>query len=626
MLNSYQYRAHFAGRICEECLENLANIKVTLYRSKEKECPEHPNIKKAFKQLSENELEGMQADLLAVGKTNDKGKLEVVIDPEKNDYQGECIEVVITLNRLVGVDKEMDCPEYFRLAYYKPNWDPSEQYFTHHADFKLATSLWCTYLRKHGVWVICGQVNTCAKPVSPVGNVTVKAFDVDWIQDDYLGSDVTDSNGRFKIYYDISKFDRTPFSPFINIEWTGGPDVYFRIEGVDADGNTVELLNEPPSRGRKADRENVPNCFCTKLCVAIEKPPIEIADSAWTGIGTQFTIPDTSDLNDFDAQGYAGSMKYAFTGVTRMTGQSLRFSNGNPIEYRFLVSLDTDDNGMPYLSETKFTSVVGAGATTNLFVKTRIGQMWRFSPTFTIVNIYAELSDLDADGWLDVNKSIERTFIDDPTLDPLDLSIPGLWQWVDLDGMIAINTANYIEHADIPDAVAGPGEAVPVADRLPIQKMAIRFETREVVDKSTNTYIVLPGDGMTLNCMVVNNNKAFMKLAMKEHLVAGACTPLSGDVHAVYTVSHPHLDDVSVTARKNSDLTATSLSAAPIPLVNNTNTSLDHINNSSGIKINDFLTMAKCTYIVKLHVRRRLHTGDSAVSGTHVDTSFYWEP
>jgi hypothetical protein len=156
--------------------------------------------------------------------------------------------------------------------------------------------------------------------------------------------------------------------------------------------------------------------------------------------------------------------------------------------------------------------------------------------------------------------------------------------------------------------------------------MAIRFETREVIDKMTSNYAVLPGSGMTLNSMVVNNNPAFMKLAMKEHLSLGACTPLSGNVHAVYTVSHPHLDDVTITARKNSDISATSLSAAPIPLINNTNTLLDHINNSTGIKINDFLTMTKCTYIVKLHVRRRLHTGDNAVSSTHVDTSFYWEP
>jgi len=625
MTNTYQYSAHFAGRICEECFEHFSNIDVSIYRSREKECPDQPNIKKAFKQLSEEEFKEMHSSLLAKGETDDAGKVEISIDPKKTDYQGECIEVVITFKRLVGSDKELERPEHFRIAFYKPQWDPREKDYAHYGDFVLPANLWCAYLKKHGIFVICGQVTNCAKPVSPVGNVTVKAYDADWIQDDYLGSSSTDTNGWFFIYYDVSKFNRTPFSPFFNVEWTGGPDVYFKIEGVDGDGNTVILLEESPSRGRKPDRENVSNCFCANLCISIEKPPPGIADSAWTGVGTAFTIPDSSSLNDFDAQGYGGTLKYAFTSVIRMTGQSLRFSNGNSIEYRFLLSDTTADNGTPFLPKVNFSTVVGSGAGESLFVSTKIGQMWRFSPTFKIVNVYAKLLDLDVEGWLDVNKSIERTFIDDPLLNPLELSIAGMWQWVDLDGMIAINTVKYINHADIPD-VAKAGDPVPVTDHLPIQKMAIRFETREVINKATNNYVVLPGNGMTLNSIVVNNNPALMKLAMKEHLSLGACSPLSGNVHAVYTVSHPHLDDVTVTARKNSDLSATSLSAAPIPLINNTNTSLDHINNSTGIKINDFLTMTKCTYIVKLHVRRRLHTGDGAVSGAHVDTSFYWEP
>ena len=625
-MNAYHYSSHFAGRICDECLMHFSDLDVGIYRSKDQECPDQPNLKNTVKELSSAELEEMRPNLLAQGVTDDTGNVEVFIEPEKTDYQGDCIEVVVTFKKLAGQTGSLESPEHFRIAVYTPQWNSTDNRHTHYGDFVLPNNLWCAYLRKHGIWVICGQVNTCAKPVSPVGNVTVKAFDVDWIQDDYLGSATTDSTGRFLIFYDISKFNRTPFSPFINVEWTGGPDLYFKIEGVDSDGNPVTLLDEPPSRGRKPDRENVSNCFCVKLCVSIEKPPFTFADSAWTGVGTHFTIPDSSALNDFDSQGYGGAMKYAFTSIIRMTGQSLRFSNGNPIEYRFLVSHVTANNGTPFLPAGSFTTIVGAGAGADLFAKTRIGQMWRFSPSFKIVNIYAEVGDLDSDGWLDVNKSIERTFTVDPLLDPLELAIPGMWQWVDLDGMMAIRTAKFVNHPDIPDGAAGPGDPIPSVDQLPIQKMAIRFETREVIDKPTSNYSALPGSGMTLNSIVVNNNRAFMKVAMKEHLSLGACTPLSGNVHAVYTVSHPHLDDVTITARKNSDLTSTSLSAPPIPLINNTNTLLDHINNSVGIKINDFLTMTKCTYIVKLHVRRRLHTGDGAVGGTHVDTSFYWEP
>lgn len=621
----YNYSAKFNARVCQECLIHFSNVKVSLYRSREDESSTEPNIKRAFKELSAEDFKSMQSHLLAEGRTDECGDIEILMDSSKTKYQGESIEVIISFDKIPNSEKALEEVEHFRMAVYQPKWERRENGLFHFSELILPAAYWCTYLRKHGIWVICGQVTACDKPMTPIDSVTVKAYDVDWIEDDHLGSDLTDSDGWFIIYYDLSKFNRTPFSPFINTEWRGGPDVYFKIEGVDSDGNSVLLLEEPSSRGRDPDRENVSNCFCTKLCIEVEPEDSgELAKSAWTGVGTHFTIPDASTLNDFDTQGYAGTLKYAFTNVIRMTGQSLRFSNGNPIEYRFLVSNTTTDNGMAFLPEGSFTTVVGIGSGESLFSSTKIGQMWRFSPTFKIVNIYAKLIDLDSEGWLDVNKSIERTFTDDPSLNLAELSITGIWTWVDLDGMMAINTANYINHPNIP-AVANAGDAVPMANRLPIQKNSIRFESREVIDKALNIYATLPGSGMTLNSMVVNNNPALIQLAMKEHTSLGACTPLSGDVHAVYTVSHPHLEDVTITARKNNDPSGTSLAQAPIPLNNNTLTSLDHINNSSGIKINDFLSMVTCTYIVKLSVRRRLHTGDSAVSSTYVDTSFYWE-
>ncbi|HED16603.1 MAG TPA: hypothetical protein ENI64_07320, partial [Gammaproteobacteria bacterium] len=419
MINTYHYSAHFAGRICEDCFEHFSNVNVSLYRSTENECPDQVSIKNAFRQLSDGELKKMESSLLAEGVTDDSGKVEITIDPGKPGYQGECIEVVITFNRIVGNNQELKQPEHFRIAYYTPQWNPTENYYAHFSDFYVPASIWCAYLEQHGVWVICGYVNTCDKPVSPVDNVTVKAYDVDWVQDDFLGSATTDSSGQFKIYYDVSKFNRTPFSPFINIEWTGGPDVYFKIEGVDSGGSLVTLLDESPSRGRQPDRENVPNCFCTRLCVQKEKSPTgtTFIDSAWTGIGTHFTIPG-STLNDFNADGYAGSLKYAFTRTIRMTGQSLRFSNGNPIEYRFLVSHTVADNGTPSLPAGNFSDIVGVGAGLNLFVNTRIGQMIRVADSDP-ENIYAKTEDLDSEGWLDVNKSITRTFTDNPLRDPL---------------------------------------------------------------------------------------------------------------------------------------------------------------------------------------------------------------
>jgi hypothetical protein len=627
---SYQFSGNMGGMICGDCCDPLAKVTVRLYKTgKVDKLPTlvAANPKATFKVLAEKEIKAKEPLLLGEAVTDEKG--DFTFNVSDNEYDGSPVEIDVYIKSLPHQGKRAK-PVQFTITTLQPQWRMSDNDFVAGWRYCIPSRFWCYILSLFDIWVICGRVVLCENPKLPFIGVKVRAFDADWITDDELGYGITDNNGSFRIYYNSIDFQQTFLSPWINIEtpfppFNSGPDVYFKIETTGG----FMLREETRSDGQVPGRENIGNCFCVSLCISrdqIDEPPTQIADSAWTGIGTAFTIPDASALNDFDAQGYAGSLKFAFTRVIRTTGQSLRFSNGNPIEYRFLVSHTTALNGTPFLPNTDFTTVVGLGAGQDLFVSTRIGQMWRFSPSFKIVNIYAVLADLDADGWLDVNKSIERTFTADPLLDPLELSIPGMWQWVDLDGMIAINTAKFINHADIPFGSSNPGDPVPSADQLPIQKMSIRFETREVINKATNTYVTLPGSGMTLNSMVVNNNQALMKLAMKEHLSIGACSPLSGDVHAVYTVSHPHLDDVTITARKNSDPSATSLSAAPIPLINNTNTALDHINNSLGIKINDFLTMSKCTYIVKLHVRRRLHTGDGQVSGTHVDTSFYWEP
>src|SRR5690606_13313138 len=119
-------------------------------------------------------------------------------------------------------------------------------------------------------------------------------------------------------------FKQTFLSPVINVETpfssTSGPDLYFVVE---SSGGTI-LYEETRSDGKAADRRDAPNCFCIDLCVdfnQIPQDPNVPPASAWTGIGTAFTIPLGADLNDFDSEGYAGTMRYGLTGVVRATGQ-----------------------------------------------------------------------------------------------------------------------------------------------------------------------------------------------------------------------------------------------------------------------------------------------------------------
>jgi hypothetical protein len=75
-----------------------------------------------------------------------------------------------------------------------------------------------------------------------IPNLTVKAYDVDWISsDDYLGRDTTDSNGNFEIKFNRSAFD----AGWFDIE--GGPDIILKI--WNPEGHLIHTTNEHSGAG-----------------------------------------------------------------------------------------------------------------------------------------------------------------------------------------------------------------------------------------------------------------------------------------------------------------------------------------------------------------------------------------
>ena len=170
--------------------------------------------------------------------------------------------------------------------------------------------------------------------------------------------------------------------------------MYFKVETSGGD----PIYEETKQDGKRQGRSNIGNCYCTDLCVPITPPDDAPIASAWTGIGKEFTIPTSVDLNGFDTAGFAGPLKYGFTGSIRMTGQAAISTNnkafqGNPIEYRFLVSdAVTGTNGAAPIAAANFTKIVGVE--TGLFVKTKIGQMWYTGTPFKVVDVFAEQADL----------------------------------------------------------------------------------------------------------------------------------------------------------------------------------------------------------------------------------------
>jgi hypothetical protein len=152
-------------------------------------------------------------------------------------------------------------PVQFSITTLQPLWKQTDAGALAYWEYCVPARFWCGIRHKLGAWTICGRVLICDAPQpTPIAGVKVSAFDVDWTQDDPLGSGITDATGYFRIDYLAIDFMRTPF-PFLNIELIGGPDLYFTVEGSGGGF----LLQESRARGRDSDRQNVGPCFCVEL-------------------------------------------------------------------------------------------------------------------------------------------------------------------------------------------------------------------------------------------------------------------------------------------------------------------------------------------------------------------------
>ncbi len=625
-------KGNICGDLCANCKEPLGGSIIRFYRVQDLQTSVVAvvaNPKITLQVLDEKAIKAKSKFLMAEAQIDEKGNYEVELDDSYHNYGGPLMVDIVTKRVPEQKGDERD-PVQFTITTLQPEWRETSNSLIFIWDYCLSVRFWCYIRSLFDAWVICGKIVSCEDEETPIVGVKVTAFDADWLTDDELGSATTDNQGHFRIDYTSKDFKQTFLSPIINVEtpfppYNSGPDVYFKVE---ASGGQI-IYEESRPDGKKRGRQNVGHCFCVSLCLPFETPPT-IFESVWTKVGEAFTIPVGVDLNDFDADGYAGSLKYAIARTPKMEGQAAISSGnkplqGNPLEYRFLISDVTGVNGGADVPVANFTKIVGV--TTGLFETTRIGQMMYFGTPFKVVDIDAEQADFDADGWLDVNKSILRTFTDQPDLNPADLTDPSKsqdWNWIDSGALMKINTAKLTDNS-MP-TVSNPGDNVPPAQRKAIEKIAIRFEIREVIDKAANNFNYLPGSGQTLNAMVVNNTAALMEFDITQ-LAADPCGVLTGDIAAAYTVHHPHLEDININVRSNSGAINANLAGTNLPLTNNTNDALNHLSNSS-LSITtapNNVSLVKCAYIATLGVKRRLHNGDNAVSTNHIQKAFYYE-
>lgn len=609
----YSFRGSLCGFLCEECSEPLSGMEVLLY------LPANADLvlthvvadtKETFRVVTKEEATQRKNLLIATAKTDAQGNFEFLLDEK---YSKTAFDIDFTCGTVPRTPPKppRNEPVQIHLTTVFPEWRINkEEIFYFRWDYCVSAKWWC-YIRGFyfDAWVICGYLRNCETKV-PVANASVTAFDADFLTDDNLGTVLTDASGHFRIDYSSPDFKKTFLSPLINVEtdpgspftFQSGPDVYFK-----AKIGGLTLIDEKKSDHRK----NVGYCLCVNLCTKITvSDPDDSFPSAWTGIGQAFNITTGSGPKDFDAAGYAGSGKYALSSVIRLTGQAApKAASGNPIEYRFLVSHTTTPNGGPAPALANFTKIVGV--TPGLFYPGTVAKLMEKVFPFPVYDIISDQADFDANGWFDINNAINRTLT--------NMGVPvasiGNYWFIDEDTLIAMDTRKLTTAPDVPSAAASVGTAVPLANKIPIEKVAVRFEIREVVNKPANIFNVIAGSGKTLNSAIVNNNSMFMKLSITELEAAGLCTPIGGTVHAKYTVYHPHLASSSLHLNNNSYTVNRDILDPPfLTLTGNTNPLVDGNANNNLQLNNPPNDMIKCTYSLKLYARARLHNGDNAWS------------
>jgi hypothetical protein len=613
---SYIFRGRLCGYICDECQEPLARVKVRLYRTRKDQNVTALAVaspKDTFAILTADEVKKKESSLIAEFETNDAGEFVAELG-DQHKYKGEAFEIDVYCENVPGHKQGAKAPQpvQFSLTVLQPLWREREGNLIYVWDYCLPARLWCFIRGRFGVWVICGRVTVCDNGQDtgvPVANVKVRAFDVDWIQDDEFGSDTTDSAGHFQIYYTPSDFRVTPFTPIINVEWVSGPDVYFRVETLLG----TALLTEPRSQGRTPQRENRGPCTCVRLCIDKDQVPTTPTEtlSVFNKIGAYnfLTQIDSGAAGD----GLTLADDRAFFSTLRLNGILAKTKNGNPLEYMFEVA-----------AYNPTTDVLGAYTQIPLtqVAPTNIGT-WEhftgdiFNPVETkdyILNGVAGPTTLvpvvSPDGWVRVPQE-SNVFAPQGNFVPSTGSYPGF---------INLISQTLRAFGVIDEALVQAGETAgpPNATLGRVFYFSLRMKVREAIGG-----VPVPGSeqiaGTCIRLAVMNTlydnvakNGSWVPHTVDgqlcvssldiSELAGGGCTEITNSLTVVYTAAHPNLGSFAISMTGPGGPYTFTPGGGGTPV------------NRFGTATNDFniADLPDCAYIVKLSVNLLLTTGDSS--------------
>ncbi|MFB0499345.1 hypothetical protein ABID99_005582 [Mucilaginibacter sp. OAE612] len=598
---NYIIKGNLRGLLCSDCELPVAGTSVKVYRPSDQQNETRLAVadpKQTFHQVNDDELKAKERLFITQADVQGNGDFTIEIDGGKSGYEGGSIDVDWYCG---NVPFKIPLPKnepllQFHITTLQPLYKSSQENAQYaRFDYKIDSKWFCRILTLLDIWVVCGYVNDC-ETQKPIPGVKVFAYDVDLLQDDYLGNAYTDNNGKFTIVYPGDNFRKT-LLPWLNVEWPAGPDYYFRVE---SSSGTV-LLAEDRTRGRQNDRHNANNCFCVKLC--IKGGGIITSDIPWfTAVGN-FSI--TSDI---DGSGKtlmskfgAGGTGYGFFGSVKLGGYATKkvpTAPASPLYYRFLFSTDN----------LNFSPVTTAQMeATALKVATR-QITWNGTTAFQDVVI-------------DINKpaSVPDSVPADNYPNPIPDHVlhPDANGWVRVDqpaldngfygSLFYLNTTTIIGGGD---ASAGltPGLAVPVADQKNGRMLYIQFQT---TDDPANAASPNLNTQSLIGKIYVNNWNEVNLLKLEELFAGGGsgCTPVSGTAHADYTVDHELIASWSLGVWSNATGTVSGLPSGTTP--RGDAKKFDMASPSPFVLTPPFSAWPSCACSLTLTTYRKLTTGES---------------
>jgi hypothetical protein len=552
---SYIFRGRLCGFICAECPEPLSKVKVRLYRTRAEQNVTALAVaapKDTFAILTDEEVRAKASSLIAEVDTDDAGQF-VFEFGEKQQYEGEAFELDVYCGTVPGrkPTPKPPTPLQFSITTLQPMWKQTEAGALAAWEYCIPNRFWCAVRARFDAWTICGRLTTCKDQV-PIPGATVKAFDVDWLQDDDLGAGVTDASGHFRIDYSTSDFQKTIFSPFINIEWVGGPDLYFKAE---LGGQTI--LAEASAVGRTPARQNVGHCFCVELCTDEVQPPDVDKIPHWQSVWDFPIHPAApSPMSSFSIEGYAGGAanSYVFSGGIPLRGNCpLRniAVPANALKYRFLIGEWTtpgSPEGDPAIIPS--TPPASLSAVTQIF-DTLVGYVF-YTNAFALgdsapvyINSADLFSDVDGAGWIKLDGKPVTVDMRDGTTAVVAITSANFLRTFDL--MILNSPTITAAHpVRLPSGLpkADAGRSLTPAEQEPIRRYQLQFEVRDSV-----THAAIWSD--SLSSIVIDNTPVIEQLDLEE-LRTNACNPVAGGtVHILYTIDHPHLRSFGLSISNN---------------------------------------------------------------------------